>query len=179
MSGFALLWGKILESSLWIKESKETRLVWVTLLAMKDRKGKVQASLVGLADRAKVTVEECREALRVLTSPDADDTSKVEEGRRIREVAGGWEIINHELYRFSTEARRAYWAEMKALQRKNAKNARKVAASASGRATPEEVAEAHEEVRRTTINSSEAEAENLAAMRRLDELQGGVEMPEP
>ena len=68
---------------------------------------------------------------------------------------------------------------MKALQRKTAKNARTVAASASGRATPEEVAEAHEEVRRTTINSSEAEAENLAAMRRLDELQGGVEMPEP
>lgn len=119
MSGFALLWGKILESSLWIRESKETRLVWITLLAMKDRDGIVQSSLVGLADRAKVSDQECVKALEVLKSPDPNDTSKVEDGRRIREVPGGWQIINHDLYRFSTEARRMMWRESKALQRLN------------------------------------------------------------
>ena len=117
MSGFTLLWGKILESSIWVKESKETRLVWVTMLAMKDKDGLIQASVVGLADRAKVALEECKEALRVFLSPDPDDTSKVEEGRRIREVPGGWQIINHDLYRFSNEARRAIWREQKAAQR--------------------------------------------------------------
>lgn len=117
MNGFALLWSKILDSSLWIQGSKETRLVWVTLLAMKDSHGIVQASVVGLADRAKVSVDECREALKVLLSPDPDDTSRIDDGRRIREVFGGWQIVNHDLYRFSTEAKRAMWREAKANQR--------------------------------------------------------------
>lgn len=117
MSGFALLWGKILESSLWIQESKETRLVWITMLAMKDAGGIVQASVVGLADRAKVSPDECRAALKVLLSPDPDDTSKVDSGRRLHEVPGGWQIVNHEMYRYSTEARRAFWREQKAAQR--------------------------------------------------------------
>lgn len=117
MSGFALLWGKILESSIWIKESKETRLVWITMLAMKNSEGIIQASVVGLADRAKVSDEECRKALKVFLSPDPDDTSKVEQGRRIREIPGGWQIVNHDLYRFSTEAKREYWRQTKADQR--------------------------------------------------------------
>lgn len=100
-----------------MQESKETRLVWITLLAMKDKDGVIQASEVGLADRAKVTPQECREALRVLASPDPNDTSKVDQGRRIREIPGGWQIINHDLYRFSTEARRIMWRESKAAQR--------------------------------------------------------------
>jgi len=117
MNGFALLWGKILESSIWVKESKETRLVWVTMLAMKNSDGNIFASMIGLADRAKVSPDECRTALQIFLSPDPDDTSKVEEGRRIREIPGGWQIINHDLYRFSTEAKREFWRQQKAEQR--------------------------------------------------------------
>lgn len=117
MSLFALLWVKILRSSLWIKESKETRLVWVTMLALKDEDGRVQSSVVGLADAAKVSLEECREALRILLAPDEDDTSKVDEGRRIREIPGGWQIVNNDLYRYSSEERREFWRKQKALQR--------------------------------------------------------------
>ena len=119
--GFALLWSKILDSSLWVKESKETRLVWVTILAMRDSEGLVQSSVIGLADRAKVGVEECRQALEVLMAPDIDDTSGVEEGRRLRAVPGGWQIVNHDLYRFSTEAKREFWREQKRKQRQQAK----------------------------------------------------------
>lgn len=121
MSGFTLLWSKILESSLWVLESKETRLVWVTLLAMRDSEGIIQASAVGLADRAKVSLDECKTALGILTSPDPNDSSKVEEGRRLREVPGGWQIVNHELYRFSTEAKREFWRQQKAAQREQEK----------------------------------------------------------
>ncbi len=117
MNGFSLLWGKILDSSIWIKESKETRLVWIALLAMKNYEGKVQASVIGLADRAKVSADECRAALKVFLSPDPDDTSKVEEGRRLREIPGGWQVVNHDLYRFSTEAKREFWRTTKAAQR--------------------------------------------------------------
>lgn len=115
------MWGKILDSSIWIKEAKETRLVWITLLAMRDSQGIVQASVIGLADRAKVSVDECRIALNVFLSPDEDDTSKVENGIRIREVPGGWQIVNHDLYRFSTEAKREVWRQDKAEQREREK----------------------------------------------------------
>lgn len=117
MNGFALLWGKILDSSIWVKESKETRLVWITMLAMKNADGMIFASVIGLADRAKVSADECRAALQIFISPDPDDTSKIEDGRRIREIQGGWQIVNHDLYRFSTEAKREFWRQQKAEQR--------------------------------------------------------------
>lgn len=117
MSSFALLHSSILNSSIWIKESKETRLVWVTILASKDKDGVVLSSVVGLADRAKVTPDECREALRIFLAPDPDDTSKVEEGRRLREVPGGWQVVNNELYRFSNLERRELWRQQKEAQR--------------------------------------------------------------
>jgi hypothetical protein len=117
VTGFSLLWQKILRSSIWIKESKETRLVWITMLAMKDKEGLVQSSVIGLADAAKVTKEECEAALEVLMAPDEDDTSEVEEGRRIRKVQGGWQVINNDLYRFSTEAKREFWRETQAEYR--------------------------------------------------------------
>jgi hypothetical protein len=114
--GFALLWGKILDSSIWL-ESKEARLVWITMLAMKDSNGRVYAAPGALAHRARVEPEACREALQKFLQPDSESTSKVEGGRRIREIEGGWQIINHEVYRFSTEAKRAFWREQKRQQR--------------------------------------------------------------
>lgn len=119
--GFCLLWGKILRSSLWINESKETRILWVAMLALRDADGVVQASVVGLADAAKLTPDECRVSLKRLLAPDPDDSSGVEEGRRLLEVKGGWRIVNHELYRFSTEAKREIWRQTKAKQRERAK----------------------------------------------------------
>lgn len=132
MNNFALLWGKILDSSIWIKESKESRLVWITMLAMKDFEGKIQASVVGLADRAKVSPDECRTALTIFLSPDPDDTSKVEDGKRIREIPGGWQVINHDLYRFSTEAKREFWRQSKEEQRSKKRKRKPPIASLSG-----------------------------------------------
>lgn len=114
---FVLLWGKILDSSLWVKESKETRLVWITILAMKDSDGVIQTSVPGLAYRARVSDDECKKALKVLCSPDPGDTSKVDEGRRIREIPGGWQVVNHDHYRFSTDTKREFWRQQKAAQR--------------------------------------------------------------
>lgn len=106
-----------MRSSIWVKESKETRLVWIAMIAMKNFYGYVKSSKVGLADCAKVTPEECEAALKVLLSPDPDDTSGVDEGRRIKEVPGGWQIVNNDLYRFSSEAKREFWRQQKAEQR--------------------------------------------------------------
>jgi hypothetical protein len=84
---------------------------------MKNSEGVVQSSKVGLADRARVSDKECEESLGVLLSPDVNDTSGVEDGKRIREVPGGWQIINHDMYRFSTEAKREFWRASKAEER--------------------------------------------------------------
>jgi hypothetical protein len=59
----------------------------------------VEASVPGLADMARVSDDECRRALTVLSSPDPDSRTKDNEGRRIEEVPGGWWILNYEYYR--------------------------------------------------------------------------------
>ena len=123
MRGFALLWAKILDSSIWM-ESKETRLVWITMLAMKDSEGVVMASPKALAWRARVSDGECEEALRVLSGPDRDRPGQEHEGRRIEVVEGGWRIINADKYRFSTEAKREFWRKQKAEQRQKGKRGR-------------------------------------------------------
>lgn len=139
MRTFALLWGKILQSSLWVKGSKDVRLVWIAMLAMKDGDGIVRSSLVGLADRAKVSEKECEEALRVLMSPDPYDTSKVEEGRRVREVPGGWQIINNDLYKYGTEQKRAYWRAMKEKQRQKEREQKRLLEQAQAAAAVQQV----------------------------------------
>lgn len=92
------LFSTIIDSTIW-KQSKETRLVWITLLAKKDKRGFVRAALWALARDAGVSEGECREALRVLESPDAESHNKEEGGRRIRAVEGGWVVVSHMMYR--------------------------------------------------------------------------------
>ncbi len=95
---FTKLFSSITESTIWF-EPHATRLVWITMLAMADRNGLVFASVPGLAHRARVTEEDCETALERLSSPDTKSRTKLHEGRRIAEVDGGWELLNHGKYR--------------------------------------------------------------------------------
>src|SRR5437870_9687024 len=114
---FTLLWSKILFSSIW-KESSSTRIVWITMLLLKDRDGIVKAAPSGLASAARVTRKECDKALEIFLSPDGESGSKLNEGRKIEPLPnGGWKIINHEQYQFSSEAKREFWKHIKAAQR--------------------------------------------------------------
>ena len=92
------LYSDILDSSIW-NESKETRLVWITILAKKDRDGFVRGNVGSLARDAVVSEEECGAALRVLAGPDPRSATKALDGRRIQEVDGGWLVVNHFKYR--------------------------------------------------------------------------------
>lgn len=116
MTSFALLWAKMLDSSVW-QLSKETRLVWITLLCMKDADGVVRGAITGIAHRARVSEEECRKAFEELSSPDPDSQTETDDGRRIKRVPEGWEILNHDKYRFSSEAKREVWREQQAKWR--------------------------------------------------------------
>jgi hypothetical protein len=97
MSGYSKLFSSIIHSTVW-REPDHIRLVWITMLAMKDRDGIVEASIPGLADAARVGITQCEEALLRLSSPDPYSRTPNNEGRRISDVPGGWEILNHEIY---------------------------------------------------------------------------------
>ena len=106
---FTKLFSSILDSTIW-QEPAETRLIWITMLAMVDRRGEVHASIPGLAKRAGVTLSECENALECLLSPDKYSRTPDHEGRRITPIDGGWELLNHAKYRalLSAEERREY-----------------------------------------------------------------------
>ena len=95
---YTKLANSILTSTVWM-ESNETRIVWLTLLAMCDKNGEVQASIPGLANVARVTVQECETSIQLFLSPDPYSRTKSDEGRRLEEIDGGWFVINHNKYR--------------------------------------------------------------------------------
>ncbi len=95
---FVKLFGSILDSSIWETDC-ETRVVWITMLAMANEYGVVSASVTGLARRAVISTVACERALRILGAPDQDDRSGVAEGRRITALQGGWQLVNYKAYR--------------------------------------------------------------------------------
>lgn len=128
MGNYVKLFGSILQSTIW-QESKETRLVWITLLALKDARQIAEGSIPGLARTAGVTIPECEEALKVLMAPDSYSRNQEHEGRRIEKVDGGWRILNGERYqqKMSAEQRREYNRIWAANKREVLREARKKA----------------------------------------------------
>ena len=82
---FTKLFSSITESTVWM-ESNETRLVWITMLAMADRKGRVFGSVPGLAHRARVSLKATQEALKKFSAPDLYSRTTTNEGRKIKEI---------------------------------------------------------------------------------------------
>lgn len=98
MKTWTPLWSSIVDSSVWGLD-KDTKIVWVTMLAKKDKDGFVESSLPGLARDAVLTIGEVEKALKILESPDKYSTTPDHEGRRIKTVVGGWVVLNHQKYR--------------------------------------------------------------------------------
>ncbi len=109
MHGYTKLFSRILTSTIW-SEDDSTRIVWITMLALKDRAHKVYGTVPGLARIANVPTEGCHNAITKLSLPDPASSSKVADGARIRTIEGGWEIINGQKYHelLSLEERRDY-----------------------------------------------------------------------
>jgi hypothetical protein len=106
---FTKLFSSITESTVWC-ESAPTKIVWITMLAMCDKRGRVWASIPGLASRAKVTIDETETALSCFLSPDKYSRTQDHEGRKIEVIDGGWSLLNHAKYRAlrDEEERRNY-----------------------------------------------------------------------
>jgi hypothetical protein len=95
---FTKLFASITDSSVWMEDS-DTRIVWVTLLAMADANGYVGSSIPGIAARAHVSLDVTERALAKFQAPDKYSRSKAHEGRRIAEVDRGWKLLNYRSFR--------------------------------------------------------------------------------
>lgn len=98
MAGYVKVFSSILDSTIW-RQPPAIRCVWFAMMAMADRNGFVEASIGGLADRAKVPQKVCERAIQVFLSPDPESKTPDEEGRRIKVVPRGWKLINYRIYR--------------------------------------------------------------------------------
>lgn len=112
----------IILSTIW-REDDHTRLLWITMLAVKGRDHRVRASVPGLAAVANIPLASCRAALVKLMEPDPDSRTKEHEGRRIAVCDDGWLVLNGEKYRnfLSKQERNEYQARLMADRRAAAK----------------------------------------------------------
>lgn len=98
MAGYTKLFSKILNSSIW-SEDNETRILWVTMLAMCDQHGFVEAAPNALAHQARISMDAFSKSICILESPDEYSSSSEYEGRRVSKCDGGWVVLNYEKYR--------------------------------------------------------------------------------
>ena len=98
MSGFSKLVPEIIQSSIW-NESSEVRIVWITMLAVKNQDGYVRGDAATLSRLANVPAESVRQALEKFQQPDPLSHTPANEGRRIEPAPGGWIVLNHDIYR--------------------------------------------------------------------------------
>lgn len=101
MDTYCKVFASIIGSTIW-NEPHETVRLWITLLVLKDQHGIVEASIPGLANYARISLEQCEKALEAFQQPDKYSRTKEHEGRRIEAIDGGWRILNHLKYRERT-----------------------------------------------------------------------------
>lgn len=125
-AGYTKLFGALVASSIWDEDDK-TRILWITMLALKNKNHVVEGTENWLALTARMSLEECRASLVKLESPDRLSRSSSHEGRRIERVEGGWLILNGEYYQkvlsreetriYNASKQREYRARLKTVKR--------------------------------------------------------------
>lgn len=104
MPGWSKLFSSLVTSSLWCEDHPTIR-VWIAMLATCDNEGRVEGSVPGFASLCRVSIPELESALAKFRAPDPHSRSKNDEGRRIRDIDGGWFIINYPEYRDRGQAK--------------------------------------------------------------------------
>jgi hypothetical protein len=124
LDGYTKLFSSIVTSTIWGEDS-DTRIVWITMLAMTDQHGLVATTIPGLARLSGVSLQKCEEAIEKFKGPDKYSRSKDYDGRRIVEVDGGFRLLNHAYYRGlqSESDRKAYQAEWARNRRQSRRQA--------------------------------------------------------
>lgn len=117
--GFTKLDEGILQSSI-MAEDSDTFKIWITLLAACKENGIAYVSAIFLSAICHLPIETIEAAIHKLEEPDPHSRSLADDGRRIRRVDGGFEILNYQAYR--TRSLKGAEAERKRLYRAGLKN---------------------------------------------------------
>jgi hypothetical protein len=119
LDGYAKLFGSILTSTIWGEDS-DTRIVWITLLALADQNGFVATTVPGLSRQASVSVDKCEAAITLFMGPDKYSRTQDNEGRRIVRANGGFLVLNYRKYRdmLAKQERREYQADWSKQKRR-------------------------------------------------------------
>lgn len=94
------------------------------MLAMKNERHEVEASLPGLASFAKVTLEQAEKAIAEFEAPDPYSRNPQNDGRKIVRCASGWKILNGDYYAhlLSADERKEYQKQYQREYRKRRKH---------------------------------------------------------
>jgi hypothetical protein len=132
MAGYTKLFSEILASSIW-GEDDTTRLVWITLLALKDRNHFVRGTDEFITRMARVELEAGQRSLEKLSGPDPLSRTEEFEGRRIERRPGGWFIINGEKYaKLLNKAERDEYNRLKQAEYRNRRKSTRHDAACAG-----------------------------------------------
>lgn len=133
--GYAKVFDTLLDSSIWQEDHPTVRL-WITMMLMANRDGEVFAAVPGLAQRARITIEECERALAKFKEPDKYSSSPEYEGRRIEAIPRGWKLLNYLYYREKMDAEDVKIKAAKRQADKRRRDAEKAAAKALKKGKP-------------------------------------------
>lgn len=98
MNGYTKLFTDIVTSSIW-QEPNDCRVLWITILALKDETNICRATIPALAKLCNITIEDCEKYLNKFMEPDKYSRSKEFDGKRIEPVEGGYLVLNGQKYR--------------------------------------------------------------------------------
>jgi len=182
---FTKLFSSITESSIWMQDD-HTRIVWIAMLAMSDKRGRVWASVPGLANRSRVPVASVERAISIFLAPDTYSRTKDNEGQRIAEIDGGWRLLNHQKYRDMRDDEDRREQNREAQQRARAKvsklaDSQQPSANSSANSSAQAEAEAEAEARKregksAPLSEPEAEPEQPPAAVRLSDIPKAEEV---
>jgi hypothetical protein len=138
--GFAKIYGDRLAESSLLQTAVSTRWVFIWMLSQADYKGRFKCcDIPTLAHASRTRLTECRRAVHTLEQPDASSQTPDHEGRRIKKIHGGWQVLNYEKYRDFRTHRQVNDAE-----RQQAHRERKRDMSRDVTVTPRDIATRHQ-----------------------------------
>jgi len=109
-----------------------TKIVWVTMLAMADRRGIVESSIPNLAAHSRVDIERCVDAIEhLMTANEWNVSAGNDDGRCVARADNGWRIVDYGKYRqlLAKAARNEYQRVLMAKRRAASKSADAATAS--------------------------------------------------
>lgn len=121
MAHFTKLWSQILDSTVWTQTDNDFRVLWITILAKKDKDHIVRASIPGLAAAANISPEKCEQYLEKLMAPDKWSGNKEFEGRRLLRINDGWLVVSGQKYQDYMRQEQRNEAVANAMKRYRAK----------------------------------------------------------